>query len=234
MGIKSFFAGLFKSNVQPVVEQKPTYDIAYVKKQYRLKKEAIDNWLKDHLDHYCVKNSIDFSLDNYNLVCPNCMSSNVDIKTIKIAKDLSTEDIKYNHCNDCETDWEYNDKNYLDLYSKFSDIANFLDYIAIHLIIGQFDPLDITCECDSQEEYQKMHLDYLKNHHKDLIENFPIEVVHYLAYNDAQCIFMTEEIFGKGYIDYNTDVNKGDDVLGTFTPEMENILVNLLKMKRLN
>lgn len=233
MSIKSIFAKLFKSNVNAIeVEQKPLYDIAYVKKQYHLKKEAINNWLKDHLDHYCAKNNIEFSLENYNIQCPNCMSSFVETKSIYNLDGTETS-IKYNHCNECCTDWEYNTGNYLELYNKFADIANFLDYIALHLIIGKFDPWDITCECDSEEEYNAMHLDYLKTHYKDVIENFPIEVVHYLGYHDKQCIFMTDEVFGKEYRN-NQNLNTGYDVLGTFTPEVENIMVNLLKMKKLD
>lgn len=135
-------------------------------------------------------------------------------------------------CNCLNVGGDCLDDNYNEYFYKICDsITELLDYIAIHLVIGKYDPTDITCEFESKEEYKEYHVNQIKEKFSSVIEYLKLEVIYYLAYKYCKYIFMEEEIFGD---DYNAEEKiPGKEIMGSFTPEIENYLVNELNVRKL-
>ena len=111
-------------------------------------------------------------------------------------------------------------------------VARFLDMAALRLWTNSFDPYDVDCPFESPEEAEQFAIDTIKDEYSTIIAMFPLEIMYFFGYTSAkQGCFLTDYIF-----DRDEDYPFTDAIecyTGTFTPKMEDILVNKLGVKTL-
>ena len=111
-------------------------------------------------------------------------------------------------------------------------VARFLDMAALRLWTNSFDPYDVDCPFTSPEDAEQFAIDMIHEEYDNLIAMFPLEVMYFLGYTQAkQGCFLVDYIFDKDEDYPFTDAI--ECYTGSFTPKMEDILVNKLGVKRL-
>ena len=67
-------------------------------------------------------------------------------------------------------------------------VARFLDMTALKLWTNRFDPYDVDCPFTSPEDAEQFVIDTIKDEYNDVITMFPLEVMYYLGYTQAETL----------------------------------------------
>lgn len=228
MATMNFLSRFFKKEPDIVVDNSTNDVVTKVQKElYKQSKKNVDDWVNNYLANY-VKEETERRKERNkeialkNSVCPKCGGQQIVHKFIDKKNDV----FKFNHCNDCGHEWEIEpllDLNF-DSEEHTMVIPHFLDYVALHLWTSKFDPYDVSCEYDSDEEWERETIKDIRKKFEHIINTFPLEVLYYFGHKWATSgCFLTEEIFGKDY-HYSFYDNWSERYTGKFTEKMERLL----------
>lgn len=205
------------------------------KEAYRKKKNYVDTWIDNYIANYTKEEIERRELENKkigdrNNICPKCGHTIVVDKVIKAKNDVQ----KYCHCNGCGHEWEKEelyDINF-DPYEHLLIIPHFLDSVVLSLWTSGYDPYDVSCDYDSDEEWELDTIKKFREKYSHIIEKYPLEVLFYFGHTYGNRTYLEEEIFGVD-AHYSFYENKHNAYLGKFSPKMEQILTEKIGVKNI-
>jgi ssDNA-binding Zn-finger/Zn-ribbon topoisomerase 1 len=189
---------------------------------YKQCKSVIDRWMEEYLERYKDEKLNDIrkknkDIEQYNSVCPKCGKTFIVSRFIKKSDDVFV----YNHCNDCTHEWEFKSliTEKLDPMEHTWSVVCLLDSLGC-LTTATYNEFLY----DSYEDMIKQKLDDIRQRYQEMIDTFPMEVLHYLGYKWANAYMTcTKEVFGKEYVTYEN----GEQYTGKFTPKIKEYLERL-------
>lgn len=162
----------------------------------------------------------------YNNTCPKCGSHNVVNRAIETKDTL----VIFNHCSDCTNEWESKElkKEHVDGSNLGVMVCHALDVIVMRLFSSKFDPYDVSCPYDSEEEAERDMIKSVKDEFAEILM-MPLEVIYLIAARWAnRYMFLTDDVFGEDVEDEDIDL-----YVGQFSDKLDDILVNKLGVRRL-
>lgn len=189
---------------------------------YKQCKSVIDRWMEEYLERYKKEKLNDIrkkneEIEQYNSVCPKCGKTFIVSRFIKKSDDVFV----YNHCNDCTHEWEFKSliTEKLDPMEHTWSVVCLLDSLGC-LTTATYNEFLY----DSYEDMIKQKLDDIRQRYQEMIDTFPMEVLHYLGYKWANAYMTcTKVVFDKDYVTYEN----GEQYTGKFTPKIKEYLERL-------
>ena len=192
---------------------------------YKQCRSVIDRWMNEYLERYKEEKLNDIrkkneEIERYNSVCPKCGKTFIVSRFIKKSDDVFV----YNHCNDCTHEGEFKDL----ISEKIDPMEHTWNVVCLLDSLGSLTHKEYNTNnrflYDSYEDMVKQKLDDIRQHYQEMIDTFPMEVLHYIGYKWANA-YMTcvKEVFDKDYVTYEN----GEQYTGKFTPKIKEYLQRL-------
>lgn len=182
-----------------------------------------------------LKGSLDsFSTSSHSSSLFSSSSSHYSKTNGNIEGQLDT--LRVNKCNDCGQEWELKSKEFLAKY--YPDKVDYEDYVYFFLNdccrklsdVNKFNPNDLNEECCTFEEKKQQCIQKLKESWWiDSVKPLTIELIYYYMRINAYSYGPSRRDYLINSYTKDYDIDK---YMGSFNPELEELLINELGFKK--